>query len=464
MLRFALAALVLAPCLPAQTSWGALGDAERREAERFAEEFKAFLHVGRTEDAFTAEGAAAAEAAGFKPWTAESDAVPGGKYYFSNRGRTLIAFVLGKRPVREGLRVVGTHIDSPHLDLKGRPIRTSGTFLLLQTMPHGGLKTYQWVNRPLALLGRVYKTDGSVVEVSVGLDADDPVLVIPDLAPHVDVSQRERKARAVVGGEEMDPIALSRFEESEGELSERIAAHLKERYDVALDDLVSAELNIVPAERPRDVGLDRALVGAYGLDDRAGSYPALRALLETESPELTAVAYLTDNEESGSNNNTGARSSAFNDLVAEIIHRQEGEGFHDVMVRRALRATYALSVDMNPGLHPIWPSSLESENAPRVGAGISFKLYGRGVSPNAEFVAKMRALLADEKLPWQVMTYKVGAGGGGTIGGFLSDDNMEVMDIGLPILSMHSPMELVAKSDVFVLYRALAAFYQSDWR
>ena len=463
MFRLAVAVLAFSSAVSAQTSWAALDDAGRRDADRFAESFKEFLHRGRTEAAFVAEAVKAAQAAGFEPWTETSDASPGARFYFNNRGRTFVAFVIGKRPAREGLRVVGTHIDSPHLDLKGRPIRASANFVLLQTMPHGGLKTYQWVNRPLALLGRVFKTDGSVVEVSIGLDPDDPVLVIPDLAPHVDVSQRTRTARSVMQGEEMDPLALSRYEESKDELEKQITELLEKRYGVTMDDLVSAELNIVPAEAPRDVGLDRALVGAYGLDDRAGSYPALQALLETESPELTAAAYLTDNEESGSNNNTGARSSAFNDLIADIIHRQEGDQFSDVQVRRALRRTYALSVDMNPGLHPLFPSSLESENAPQLGHGVSFKLYGRGVSPNAEFVARMRKLMGDRNLPWQVMTYKVGGGGGGTIGGFLSDDNMEVMDIGVPILSMHSPFELISKTDLYILYQTLGAFYTSAW-
>ena len=458
-----LAALLLPIALTAQTSFGSLDNAGRRDADRFAEDFKSFLHVGRTEDAFVAEGIKAAETAGFSEWTADSVASPGAKFYFSNRGRTLITFIVGRRPVAAGMRVVGTHIDSPHLDLKGRPIKSAGSFVLLQTMPHGGLKTYQWVSRPLALLGKVYKTDGSVVDISVGLDPDDPVLVIPDLAPHVDVLQRDRKSRSVIAGEEMDPIAISRYEDAQSELQGQIEKLLADEYDVTIDDLVSAELNIVPADPPRDVGLDRALIGVYGLDDRAGSYPALRALLDLETPEYTAVAYLTDNEESGSNNNTGAKSAAFNDLVAEVIARQEGDGFNDLLVRRALRATYALSIDMNPGLHPIWPSALEAENAPRIGHGPSFKLYGRGNSPNAEFTAKMRKLFDDHKLPWQVMTYKVGVGGGGTIGGFLSDDNMEVLDMGLPILSMHSPFELVAKTDVFVLYRALGAFYESSW-
>ena len=367
--------------------------------------------------------------------------------------------VVGTEKFREGFRIVGAHVDSPLLELKARPIHRAGQFVQFQTMPHGGLKNYQWVNRPLALIGKVYKKDGSRVDVRIGLRPGEPVFVIPDLAPHVDLPQRERTSRDVVRGEEMDPVVFSADSAGEQDVSAAVRLHLKEAYGIEEDDLVSAELKFVPAEAPRDVGFNRALVGAYGQDDRAGAYTALRAIVESGTPRFTSVAFLVNNEEVGSTNNTGAGSSALNDFLADLIYRQEGDAYRDVVARHALRLTYVLSADMNPGMDPIWPDTLEADNAPRLGKGLNFKMYGRGNSPSAALTARLRKILDDENIPWQVMTYKVGVGGGGTIGGFLSDDNMEVIDVGIPMLSLHSPYEISSKNDIHVLYRAMKAFY-----
>lgn len=443
----------------AETSAIELPD-HRPEARSYAEDYKDFLSAARTEVAFVEESIRLAETNGFRELTDQSELRPGAKFYRSNRGRALFLFVVGEEPFHDGFRIAAAHIDSPRLDLKARPIKTSSGFVQLQTMPHGGIKNYQWVNLPLALVGRVYKKSGEIVPISIGLRAADPVFIIPDLAPHVDSSQRNRRSRDVVEGEEMDPVVYSWTSEAASNVAKNAKAHLTDVYGIDEQDLVSSELHFVPALEPRDVGLDGELVGAYGQDDRSSAYAALRALIELETPRHTSLVFLADNEETGSNNNTGARSPALNDLLADLIYRQEGDSYRDVLTRRALAKTIALSGDANPGINPIWTSALEKENAPSLGKGVNFKVYGRGNSANAETTARFRKIFDDEQVPWQVMSYKVGPGGGGTLGHFLSDDNMEVIDVGIPILSLHSPYEVAAKSDLYSLYRAMRAFFE----
>ncbi|MDA1314238.1 MAG: aminopeptidase 1 [Acidobacteria bacterium] len=440
---------------------GDSGEAEARAAAHtYAHDYKEFIATAVTEVRFVEESIRAAERMGFREFTAEADLTAGAKLYRNNRDRALFLFVVGEQPFREGFRIAAAHIDAPHLDLKARPILPSGAFVQFQTMPHGGIKNYQWVSLPLALVGRVFKKTGEVVKIEVGLRPAEPVFVIPDLAPHVDTLQRTRRSRDVVQGEEMDPVVYSQRTKAAANVVNNAKAHLKAVYGIEEDDLVSAELNFVPALAPRDVGMDGELLGAYGQDDRSSAYAALRVLLETGTPRHTSMVFLANNEETGSNNNTGAQSGALNDLLAELIYRQEGDGYRDVMTRRALAETLVISCDANPGINPIWAASLERANAPELGKGVNFKVYGRGNSPNAETTARLRKIYDDEKIPWQVMTYKVGEGGGGTLGHFLSDDNMEVIDIGIPILSLHSPFEIAAKSDLHALYRALRAFFE----
>ena len=292
-------------------------DEARAEAHAYAAQYKEFLSEARTEVTVVEESIRLAEQQGFRAFSEDSALTPGVKFYANNRDRALVLFVVGERPIREGLRIIAAHIDSPHLDLKPHPLQASGGFVKLQTLPNGYLKTYQWVNRPLALIGRVYKKDGQIVSINVGLRPSDPVFVIPDLAPHVDTSQRKRTARRVIGGEEMDPVAYSRVTKEQSKVLTNAKDHLKNVYGIEEEDFVSAELSFVPAQAPADVGFDGGLLGAYGQDDRSSAYAALRALLDLDGPRFTSVVFLADNEETGSNNNTGAKSSALNDLLAE---------------------------------------------------------------------------------------------------------------------------------------------------
>lgn len=441
-------------------AWNSLSAAERREVLAFAEDYKGFMSRAKTELSFVTEATKMARAAGFRELSANSVLRPGARLYDVNRDRTLTLVVVGQRPFMDGMRVVGAHIDSPRLELKGRPVYEAEGFALFQTYVHGGIKNYQWVNLPLALVGHVDRKDGSRVQISVGLEDDDPVFIIPDLSPHVDHDYRERMNRDVIMGEELDPIVGSIPDEA-GSVSAAVLAYLHSEYGIDKDDLVSAELAIVPAMKPRDVGFDRSLMAVYGQDDKLSSYTALRAIIEQGTPARSALAFLVDNEEVGNVNNTGSSSDYLVDLVAELVYRQRGDAYSDVDLRRTLRNTRVVSADVNPGIHPVYPDVWEAGNAPRLGYGVNLKLYGGGFNANSEYIAWNRAYLDEAGVIWQIATYK-GRASGGTIGNSLSQRNMEVIDYGIPLLSIHSTYALSAKTDVHMLFRAMNAFYRYE--
>ena len=441
-----------------QPAWIDLSASERREVLAFAEDYKDFMSLAKTEMSFVVEAVKIARKAGFRALTDGSNLQPGARFYDINRDRAITLVVVGTNDFTDGFRVVGAHIDSPRLELKGRPLYESEGFALFQTYRHGGIKNYQWVNLPLALVGHVDKKDGTRIDISVGLDPDDPILIIPDLSPHVDHDYRERLNRDVIGGEELDPIIASLPDESFS-VSNAVLTYLNSEYGIEEEDIVSAELALVPAMLTRDVGLDRSLMAVYGQDDKLSSYAALRAIAEQGKPQHTAIAYLVDNEEVGNVNNTGAQSTYLVDLMSELIYRQRGDAYSDIDLRRALRKTKVVSSDVNPGIHPTWPEVWEAGNAPRLGHGVNLKLYGGGFNANSEFIAWTRAYLDDANVAWQTATYK-GRASGGTIGNSLSKDNMEVIDYGVPVLSIHSTYAVSSKVDVHMLYRAMNAFYR----
>ncbi len=444
----------------AQPVWLSLSSKQQKDVLAFAEDYKDFMSRAKTELSFVAEAVKIVRAAGFRPLSQQGELMPGARVYDINRDRSITLIVVGSQPYSAGFRIVGAHIDSPRLELKGRPVYESEGFALFQTYRHGGIKNYQWVNVPLALVGHVDKKDGSRVMISVGLDASDPVFIIPDLSPHVDQEFRERLNREVIGGEELDPIIAS-LPGKKSSVSDEVLAYLKSKYGIGEEDLVSAELALVPAMPPRDVGFDRSLMALYGQDDKLSSFAAMRALIEQRTPKHTALAFLVDNEEVGNVNNTGAQSSYLVDLLSELIHRERGDAYSDYDLRRALRNTKVVSADVNPGVHPIWPEVWEAGNAPRLGHGINLKLYGGGFNANSEYIAWNRAYLDKAGIAWQTATYK-GRASGGTIGSSLSKENMEVIDYGVPVLSIHSTYSVSSKVDVHMLYRAMSAFYSYD--
>jgi len=439
-------------------AWSSLTDSQRRDVLAFADDYKGFMTRAKTELSFVSEAVGIARDAGFRELTPTSNMRPGARYYDINRDRTLTLIVIGENDMTGGFRVVGAHVDSPRLELKGRPLYEAEGFALFQTYRHGGIKNYQWVNLPLALVGHIDKKDGSRVQVSVGLDEEDPVFIIPDLSPHVDHDYRERTNRDVIMGEEMDPI-IGSIPNEENSVSAAVLAFLVAEYGIEEEDLVSAELAIVPAMAPRDVGFDRSLMAIYGQDDKLSSYTALRAIIEQRTPQRTSLAFLVDNEEVGNVNNTGSSSDYLVDLMSELISRQRGDAYSDMDLRRALRKTKVVSSDVNPGIHPSYPGVWEAGNAPRLGFGVNLKLYGGGFNANSEYIAWNRAYLDDAGVAWQTATYK-GRASGGTIGNSLSQRNMEVIDYGVPVLSIHSTYSVSSKVDVHMLYRAMDAFYR----
>ncbi|MGB2627375.1 MAG: hypothetical protein WAK20_11355 [Candidatus Acidiferrum sp.] len=443
-----------------KSSWLLLTPAERGQVKDFAEDYKSFLNVARTALTSTREVIRRAKAAGFVEFTDPRQIKPGARLILPNRDRSLILAVIGSQPITAGSHVVGTHHDSPHIDLKGRPIYPASGFALFKTIYYGGIKKYQWANIPLALSGRIDTTDGRTVDVSIGLNPGDPIFVIPDSAPHSDRELRTRTYTEVLKGEELDPVAGSIPGEKSSVVAE-VANQLTALYNIKEEDLVSAELALVPAASPADVGIDRGLVGAYGQDDRVSSYCAVAAILGVKgTPTLTAIAYLSNFEEEGSVNNTGASSEFLNSALARLVSAQKGSTYSDLDLRQALRSSQVISADANDGINPIFPSTSEPTNAARLGYGVAIKLYGGAFNATSEYTAKIRALMDKNSIPWQTHTYKVDVGGGGTIGGFMSRQDMDVIDLGVPLLSMHSPFEMSSKVDVWNFYRTMNAFYR----
>ncbi|MEW6981696.1 hypothetical protein AAD001_03470 [Colwelliaceae bacterium 6471] len=439
-------------------SWSSLSKKGLAAVEQYATDYKDYIYHSPTELTFVSETVKRVEQQGFKRLNSQSKLSVGARFYDVNRDRAITLMVIGQKPLEQGVRVVGAHIDSPRLELKGRPLYEKQKFALFQTYIHGGIKTYQWVNIPLALVGRVDKKDGSTVNISIGFDDNDPILIVPDLAPHVDHDNRKRQGRDVIKKEELDVIVASKGN-LEKSVKGLVGEFLYKQYNITADDLVSAELALVPATKPRDVGLDRSMIAAYGHDDKASAIAAVNAIIEQEKPEYTSVAYLVDNEEVGNINNTGASSSYLTDLVSDMLYRQMGSSYNDHFLRKALRNSKVISADVNPGVNPNWPNVWELANAPHLGYGINLKLYGGGFNANSEYTAWTRNYLDEHNIKWQTSTYK-GKASGGTIGSDLSNDNMEVIDFGIPILSIHSPYAIGSKVDLYSLYQAMSVFYR----
>lgn len=442
-----------------KSSWLTLTADEKATVFEFGEDYKGFMDKARSELTFVTEAIKIAKANGFKPLRDDSPMTPGAKYYDNNRDRALSMIVIGEEDFSNGFHVVGSHIDSPRLELKNVPLYGKGEFALFQTNYHGGIKRHQWTNMPLALIGRVDKKDGTTVQINIGMDENDPVFVIAELAPHTDRGFGNKTVSEHLTAEDMDPI-VAHIPGPEGDVSDQVEVFLKTNYGITRGDLVSAELALVPAMKSRDMGFDRGLIAAYGHDDRLAGYASVRAILDMGTPNKTAIAHLVDNEEVGNVNNTGAKSQYFSNLVSRLIEAKMGDDMRESYVRRSLSKSRMISIDVNPGINPMRPSAWEPLNGPRLGYGVNLKLYGRGFNANSEYIAYIRKTLDDADVPWQTATYKVGTAGGGTIGGEFSRQDMNVIDFGVPVLSIHTPYAMSAKVDIWNLYRACNAFFK----
>jgi aspartyl aminopeptidase len=444
-----------------RSSWLSIDQKERNTIEQYIKGYASYLDKARTELTSTKELLTILNKEGFTLYTNPTQIKSGAKLIFNNRDRALIAVVIGSEPITKGSRLIGAHHDSPRIDIKARPLYEQEGFALFQTIYYGGIKKYQWVNIPLMLSGRIDTKDGKTISIEIGNDPQDPVLIIPDAAPHVDSPLRKRDYTGVLEGEELDPI-IGTIPDQKNSIINTVMNALSS-YNFTEEDLVSAELNITPAGSPRDVGFDRSLIGSYGQDDRACSYVAIKSLMDLEkTPAFTGMAYIVDNEETGNVNNTGAASSFLNTVYGIIAEAQNPSSFNDNTLRKALSKAKVISADANDGISPLFPGLSERSNASRLGYGPSIKRYGRSFDANAEYIAWIRNLLDSKSIPWQTASYRVETGGGGTIGGQMSKEDMEVIDIGIPLLSMHSPFEIASKVDIWNLQKFFSEFYKAQ--
>jgi aspartyl aminopeptidase len=446
-------------------AWPELPAADQEQVQKLGEDVKTFLGQAKSEMLFVRNATQFAEANGFRKWESGPAAgalKPGSRWYAINRDRTIVLLVIGTEPVESGLRIVNTHIDSPRIEFKTRPFRESQQVALIDTQVHGSIKNYQWVNIPLAITGRVDKPDGTTAWIDIGNAANDPVLLITDLAPHVDQDFRGRTQRDVIRTEELDPLIGSMPPDAaagQRTATERVLGLLHQKYGISARDFLSADLQIVPAAMPRDVGLDRALIGAYGQDDRVSGYISLRAIADVKTPRHTSVAYAVNNEEVSSWN-TGVNSEWFSTLMSEVLMAQQGRDFSALSLRRAYSRTSVLVSDCTTAMNPLFPQPQNPNLASRLGYGLVVKEYGAGREANSEYFARIRGLFDREKVRWQIQAYDAGYGGA-TIAAWFAGQNMEVMDVGVGLLSMHSPFEVSSKIDLWHLRRGFVAFFGS---
>ncbi|MCI6788629.1 MAG: aminopeptidase [Mollicutes bacterium] len=449
-----------------KNAWEKYDNEKLDELMKFNEEYKNFITFGKTERLVVAESIKLLEEKGFKPIDEFKTLKEGDKVYAINRNKNVFAFIIGKEKASKGINVLGAHIDSPRIDLKQNPLYESFDFALLDTHYYGGVKKYQWVTIPLALHGVVAKKDGTVIDINVGEDENDPIFCITDLLIHLSADQLQKTASKVIEGENLDVTIGSM--PLKGEEKESVKANilkiLKEKYNFEEEDFVSAEIEVVPAGNARDLGFDRSMVAGYGHDDRVCAYTSLRAILDLkETPTKTVCCALVDKEEVGSIGATGAQSNFFENVIAEIINLQEN--YNDLLLRRCLSNSNMLSSDVSAGVDPLYVGVNELKNSAYLGKGIVFNKYtgARGKSgcndASAEYVAKLRKIMDENDINYQTAELgKVDQGGGGTIAYILANLNMNVIDAGISVLNMHAPMEVVSKVDVYEAYKAYIAF------
>lgn len=443
-----------------QPKHGGLSLSEEQLAicDNYCEGYMAFLNAAKTEREAVTQVISMIEKAGFVPFAPGMPLKAGDKIYRNNRGKALTMAVIGTAPIAEGVTIAAAHIDSPRLDLKPNPLYEDSQLSYFDTHYYGGIKKYQWTAIPLALHGVIIRRDGTSVNVTIGEDVNDPVFCVTDLLPHLGAEQMKRTAGEVVKGEDLNLLIGSRpFRDDEA--SEAVKLNtlriLFEKYAIVESDFLSAELEIVPAFSARDVGLDRSMIGAYGHDDRVCAYPAVTALLDCGTPTHTAVTVLADKEEIGSEGNTGMRSAFLGNFIDDIAAAFGEKGHH------ILSKSVCLSADVNAAFDPIYPEVMVRSNAAQLNYGVCVTKYtgARGKSgtsdASAEFMGQIRGLLDANNVLWQIGELgKVDAGGGGTVAMYIAELDVDTVDLGVPVLSMHAPFEVVSKIDVYMAHRA----------
>ena len=435
------------------------------EAAAFCEGYKAFLDEGKTERECVKKAVELLKAAGYAEFDTQGSYQPGDKVYYVNRNKAIIATTFGEKSVKEGIRMNGAHIDSPRLDLKPSPVYEKDDMALFKTHYYGGIRKYQWATIPLAMHGVIIKKNGETVELNLGEKPGDPVFCITDLLPHLSAEQNERKLKDGIKGEELN-IVIGSIPYTDDEVKEPVKLMalklMNEQFGITEKDFLRAEVEFVPAHKASDVGFDRSMVGAYGQDDRICAYTALMAEIDTKNPTYTTMTILTDKEEIGSEGNTGLNSNYVGDYITYLA---ELEG---VNPKEVFRNTICLSSDVNAAYDPTFASVYDPLNSSYVNKGCVLTKYtgarGKSVSndASAELMAKVIGIMEKEGVYWQIGELgAVDVGGGGTIAKFVASMNIDVVDLGVPILSMHAPFELASKLDVLNTYRAFKAFYKN---
>ncbi|MBA5851877.1 aminopeptidase [Clostridium sp. cel8] len=437
---------------------------------KISDEYKNFMSKCKTERECTREFIRIAETKGYKNIDEiiknKKKLNPGDKVYANNKDKTVALFVIGTKDIQEGMRILGAHIDSPRLDLKQNPLYEDTDLAMLDTHYYGGIKKYQWVTLPLAIHGVVVKKDGTKVNIVIGEDENDPVVGVSDLLVHLSNEQMTKKASKVIEGEDLNILVGSipvKDKEVKNRVKQNILEILNNKYGIEEEDFVSAELEVVPAGKARDYGIDKSMVMAYGHDDKICAYTSFDAMMKIENPDKTCVTLLVDKEEIGSVGATGMQSRFFENTVAEIIDLM-GD-YSDLKLRRALTNSKMLSSDVSAAFDPNYPSTMEKNNSAYFGKGIVFNKYtgARGKSgcndANPEFIAEIRKVMDDNNVSWQTSELgKVDQGGGGTIAYILAEYNMQVIDCGIALQNMHAPWEIASKADIYEAVKGYTAF------
>ena len=451
-------------CYKPKHAAAVISDEDIKKADEFCEGYKTFLNGAKTEREATEIVKEEAIKRGFSEFDPYKQYKAGEKVYFVNRDKAIILAVMGKKSLTEGVKIAAAHIDSPRLDLKPNPLYESDELALFKTHYYGGIKKYQWVAIPLALHGVIIKNDGTKVTVKIGEEEGEPKFVISDILPHLGAEQGKRTLSEGISGEELNVIVGSRpFKSDEGSelVKLNILKLLNEKYGIKEADFLSAELEVVPAFKADDIGFDRSLIGSYGHDDRVCAYPAAMAAFATENPEYTAITALTDKEETGSDGNTGLQSSYLKYFIAYLAKANGLDVFE------VLSKSECLSADVNSAYDPTFNSVFEKNNTSYLNKGVVITKYtgarGKGGTSDAsaEYMGKIRNMLDADGIVWQIGELgKVDAGGGGTVAKYIANLDVDVVDLGVPVLSMHAPYEVVSKLDVYMAYRAFCKFFK----
>ena len=453
-------------CYKPKNGYDRLNPQEEADMNAYCEDYKRFLDAGKTERECVAETVRLAEQHGFKPFTRGTALNPGDKVYRVNRGKAVMLAVIGSRPLSEGVNIGAAHIDSPRLDLKPNPLYEDAELAFFKTHYYGGIRKYQWVTIPLELHGVIALKDGSTVSVVIGAGEGEPRFTIDDLLPHLGVEQSKKPLGEAIPGESLNLLIGSRpFKDDEGADRVKLAILdlLNQKYGIVEEDFISAELSAVPAFRAVDIGFDRSLIGAYGHDDRVCGFASLAALFSLGTPARTAVCMLADKEEIGSEGVSGMRSAAFDTFMSDLCDAQR------VPLKACYEKSFCLSADVTAAFDPNFADVYEKRNSARVNYGMGLCKYtgARGKSgasdASAELVAYVRRVLDANGVAWQMAELgKVDAGGGGTVACYMAERDIDTIDAGVPVLSMHAPFETVSKLDCYMTYRGMKAVYEAE--